>query len=63
MSEEKPKDEYRIDGSYNNGPWEEIDTCETKEMAEEYVREYRFAFGSGWRFNIVYRPVLYREAK
>jgi len=42
---------YKIVGSYNGSPYEEIDIVETLSYAKYIVKEYRMAYGNQWRIN------------
>ena len=37
-------------GCYNNGVWEWIDTVGRYDSKDSLLREYRMAFGVGWKF-------------
>tara|TARA_R110000803_G_scaffold64463_1_gene125477 strand:+ start:167 stop:319 length:153 start_codon:yes stop_codon:yes gene_type:complete len=43
---------FEIRGVYQNMSPEVLDECITKLMALELVKEYRMAFGAGWRIYI-----------
>lgn len=43
---------YEIRGKYPGMPWETIDEAETKQEANQLLREYRIAYGAEWRLCI-----------
>lgn len=43
---------YEIRGKYPGLPWETIDEFETKDEARAMLKEYRLAYGPGWRLTI-----------
>lgn len=42
----------KIMGKYEDQPWEEIDEFDTRQEAMEALREYRLAYGIGWRLRL-----------
>ena len=44
---------FKIMGKYRQMPWEEVDEAEDKDEADYLLKEYKLAYGEGWKLKIV----------